>query len=148
MTSTGSKYLNAFTGTDSDGYTLNYQSTHTIYQHEYMVTSQAGQHNATSNVSATFDRSGSFQLGKGTNPDSIFPPSDNPLYGPGSGSYNETYEGTQFYENFVTHSEFRPYITTIGLYNDAGELLVVGRTAKPIKNDDKTAMSFVVRFDV
>ena len=26
---------------------------------------------------------------------------------------------TQFYENFVTHSEFRPYITTIGLYNDA-----------------------------
>ena len=57
-------------------------------------------------------------------------------------------QGTQFYENFVTHSEFRPYITTIGLYNDAGELLVVGRTAKPIKNDDKTAMSFVVRFDV
>ena len=148
MTSTGSKYLNAFTGTDSDGYTLNYQSTHTIYQHEYMVTSQAGQHNATSNVSATFDRSGSFQLGKGTNPDSIFPPSDNPLDGTGSGSYNETYEGTQFYENFVTHSEFRPYITTIGLYNDAGELLVVGRTSRPIKNDDKVDMSFVVRFDV
>ena len=42
----------------------------------------------------------------------------------------------------------KSYITTIGLYNDAGELLVVGRTAKPIKNDDKTAMSFVVRFDV
>lgn len=148
MTSTGSKYLNAFTGTGTDGFTLNYQSTHTIYQYEYLVTSQAGHHNATSNISATFERSGSFKLGVGTDFDSILPPSDNPGDGNGSGSFALSYEGTQFYENFVTHSEFRPYITTIGLYNDAGELLVVGRTAKPIKNDDKVAMSFVVRFDV
>ena len=43
----------------------------------------------------------------------------------------------QHYENFVTHSEFLPYITTIGLYNDSGECLVIGKLSKPIKNNDK-----------
>ena len=79
----------------------------------------------------------------------FFPPGDNPSGGFNStGSFKSFYEATQHYENFVTHSDFRPYITTIGLYNDAGELLVVGRTSRPIKNDDKMDMSFVVRFDV
>ena len=40
------------------------------------------------------------------------------------------------------------FITTIGLYNDLNELLVVGRTSKPIKNDPEMDMSFVLRFDV
>ena len=65
-----------------------------------------------------------------------------------SGSFKRSYPGTQHYENFVTHSEFLPYITTIGLYNDSGECLVIGKLSKPIKNNDKLAMSFVVRFDV
>ena len=29
------------------------------------------------------------------------------------------------YEGFVTHSRFKPYVTTIGLYNDSNELLDV-----------------------
>mgnify|MGYP003114834130 FL=1 len=150
MTSTGSKYLNAFTGDMSNGYTLSYRSTHTIYQHEYRVISPAGKHNSTVNPSATLGRSGSFSVGVGKTGDyTFFPPGDNPSGGFNStGSFKSFYEATQHYENFVTHSEFRPYITTIGLYNDAGELLVVGRTSRPIKNDDKMAMSFVVRFDV
>ena len=150
MTSTGSRYLNAFTGDMQNGFTLNYRSTHTIYQHEYRVISQTGQHNGSINPSATLGRSGSFSVGVGKTGDyTFFPPGDNPSGGFNStGSFKSFYEATQHYENFVTHSEFRPYITTIGLYNDAGELLVVGRTSRPIKNDDKMAMSFVVRFDV
>mgnify|MGYP003119012030 FL=1 len=150
MTSTGSRYLNAFTGDMENGYTLNYRSTHTIYQHEYRVISQTGRHNSSINPSATFGRSGSYSVGVGKTGDyTFFPPGDNPSGGFNStGSFKSFYEATQHYENFVTHSEFRPYITTIGLYNDAGELLVVGRTSRPIKNDDKVDMSFVVRFDV
>ena len=151
MTSTGSRYLNAFTGDMDNGFTLNYRSTHTIYQHEYRVVSPAGRHNSTLNPSATLGRSGSFSVGEGISKKdyTFFPPGDNPSGGFNStGSFKSFYEATQFYENFVTHSEFRPYISTIGLYNDAGELLVVGRTSHPIKNDDKMDMSFVVRFDV
>ena len=137
-------------GDMENGYTLNYRSTHTIYQHEYRVISQTGRHNSSINPSATFGRSGSYSVGVGKTGDyTFFPPGDNPSGGFNStGSFKSFYEATQHYENFVTHSEFRPYITTIGLYNDAGELLVVGRTSRPIKNDDKVDMSFVVRFDV
>jgi len=150
MTSTGSRYLNAFTGDMDNGFTLNYRSTHTIFQHEYRVISPAGKHNSSLNPSATLGRSGSYSVGIGKTGDySFFPPGDNPSGGFNStGSFKSFYEATQHYENFVTHSDFRPYITTIGLYNDAGELLVVGRTSRPIKNDDKMDMSFVVRFDV
>ena len=34
------------------------------------------------------------------------------------------------------------------LYNDNNELLVIGRTSNPIKNDPTMDMSFVLRFDV
>ena len=47
----------------------------------------------------------------------------------------------------ATHSDFSPYVTTIGLYNDNIELMAIGKTAKPIKNDKEMALTFVVRFD-
>ena len=47
----------------------------------------------------------------------------------------------------ATHSDFSPYVTTIGLYNDSNELMAIGKTAKPIKNDKEMALTFVVRFD-
>ena len=154
MTSTGSKYLNAFTGTGTDGFRLEYRATRTLYQYETLVVSPAGQHNQTRNTSATFERSGSTIIGDFEPslrvPEKIFGVfGDNPSGGPqSSGSFKRSYPGTQHYENFVTHSEFLPYITTIGLYNDAGECLVIGKLSKPIKNNNKLAMSFVVRFDV
>ena len=47
----------------------------------------------------------------------------------------------------ATHSDFSPYVTSIGLYNDDNELMAIGKTAKPIKNDKEMALTFVVRFD-
>jgi hypothetical protein len=35
--------------------------------------------------------------------------------------------------DFATGSYFKPYITTIGLYNDNNELLLVGKFAQPIQ---------------
>ena len=32
-------------------------------------------------------------------------------------------------------------------YNDSYELIAIGKTAKPIKNDKEMALTFVVRFD-
>ena len=148
FTDTGS-YKDVALGTGTDGFEIDYRSTHTIYQHEYTVISTAGQFNTTRNISATYQRSGSVTVVEGAEPRYYFPPGDNPNGGPNStGSFNSSYEATQFVENFVTHSQFAPYMTTIGLYNDNNELLVVGRTSKPIKNDPTMDMSFVLRFDV
>ena len=146
FTDTGS-YKNVALGTGTDGFEVDYRSTHTIYQHEYTVIAPAGQFNRTRNISATYQRSGSVTVVEGAKPHYYFPPGDNPGL-TGSGSFESSYQATQFAENFTTHSQFAPYMTTIGLYNDNNELLVVGRTSKPIKNDDTMDMSFVLRYDV
>ena len=49
--------------------------------------------------------------------------------------------------NFATGSNFKPYVTTIGLYSDDGELLVVGKLGQPIKMSDETDTTFIVRYD-
>ena len=46
------------------------------------------------------------------------------------------------------HSAFAPYITTVGLYNDANQLMAIGKLARAVKNEDDLALSIVVRFDV
>jgi hypothetical protein len=52
------------------------------------------------------------------------------------------------YQSFVTGSDFSPYITTIGLYNDAGQLLMVGKLAQPIKKRRDVDMNFLLRIDL
>ena len=52
------------------------------------------------------------------------------------------------YLPFVSGSSFAPYITTIGLYNDSGELLAIGKLAQPIKKRDDVDMNFLIRIDL
>lgn len=59
------------------------------------------------------------------------------------GVYNE--DGECY--SFVTGSDFSPYITTIGLCNDAGEVLVVGKLSTPLKKPNNCDVIFVVRWD-
>jgi|TARA_R110000824_G_scaffold1362_1_gene6896 hypothetical protein len=66
----------------------------------------------------------------------------------GIGDYKSSYEATDTYNNFVTHSEFRPYVTQIGLYDAKNQLLGHAKLGRPIKLDDKYDTSFVIRFDV
>ena len=49
--------------------------------------------------------------------------------------------------DFTTGSYFNTYITTIGLYNEAGDLLVVGKLGQPMKCSDETDTTFVLRWD-
>tara|TARA_R110000851_G_scaffold138578_5_gene275274 strand:+ start:1898 stop:3514 length:1617 start_codon:yes stop_codon:yes gene_type:complete len=49
--------------------------------------------------------------------------------------------------NFTTGSTFRPYVTTVGLYNENHELLVVGKLGQPVKMSNETDTTFVLRWD-
>ena len=51
-------------------------------------------------------------------------------------------------KGFVTGSDFKPYFTTIGLYNDTGDLLAIGKmgSATQVRND--VDITVKVRFDL
>lgn len=51
-------------------------------------------------------------------------------------------------KDFVTGSAFNPYITTIGLYNDKGQMLAIGKLAQPIKKPNNVDLNIIVRWDV
>jgi len=48
----------------------------------------------------------------------------------------------------VTGSYFQPYITAVGLYNDANELIAVGKFGQPIPKTSHTDMTFVIKMDI
>ena len=49
--------------------------------------------------------------------------------------------------DFATGSNFKPYVTSVGLYDDEGNLLVFGKLGQPIKASSETDTTFVIRFD-
>jgi hypothetical protein len=49
--------------------------------------------------------------------------------------------------DFATGSLFKPYITTVGLYNENNELLVVGKLGQPIRTSNETDTTIVLRWD-
>jgi hypothetical protein len=51
-------------------------------------------------------------------------------------------------KGFATGSDFHPYATSIGLYNDNNELLAVAKFGKSIMMSPDTDMTFVVKYDV
>lgn len=58
------------------------------------------------------------------------------------------YDNNQFiYKSYVTGSYFKPYVTTIGLYDDQNRLLVVGKLNTPIQTSNNTDTTFIVRYD-
>ena len=50
--------------------------------------------------------------------------------------------------NMVTGSDFRPYITQIGLYNDNGDLLAIGKLGSPLKKRQDVDVTINVKFDL
>jgi hypothetical protein len=50
-------------------------------------------------------------------------------------------------KDFATGSNFQPYVTAIGLYNDANELLGVAKMASPIPMSSTTDMTFLIKYD-
>ena len=163
ITETGS-YNRVGSTSGSDGWSVSFESTHTIYEREVFCNVERGKFLQSNNPTITPDNSGSQFI-----PSDLFSGSYsighrliNTLY-PASSSFktkevtdefgntyltNDTYRGTGSLKDFATGSNFAPYITTIGLYDDDNELLALGRLAKPIKNDKELDISFILRFDV
>ena len=48
----------------------------------------------------------------------------------------------------VSGSYFKPYVTSIGLYNDAQELIAVAKLGQPVPKSKDTDMTFVVTLDM
>ena len=70
-----------------------------------------------------------------------------PFYNPPGGiaSWGIIVDGTL--ADNVTGSSFHPYATTIGLYNDQNQLLVVGKLGTPYPIPSNTDITFIVRWD-
>jgi|TARA_R110002012_G_scaffold52195_2_gene134129 hypothetical protein len=52
------------------------------------------------------------------------------------------------YRDFVSGSAFSPYVTSIGLYNDLGQLLAVAKLAQPVRKRNDVDINFLVRIDL
>ena len=50
--------------------------------------------------------------------------------------------------DFLTGSYFQPYITTVGLYNNANELVAVGKLAQPLQSSNTTDTTILVNLDL
>ena len=101
---------------------INFKSTLTMTEHEYYCTIQDGEYN------------------QSTNP-TILSGSNNGVAAGAEGT------GSYILRSLVTSSAFCPYATTVGLYNDRGDLCATGKLARPLKISDQYDISIVVRFD-
>tara|TARA_B100000287_G_scaffold393653_1_gene407080 strand:+ start:1621 stop:2745 length:1125 start_codon:yes stop_codon:yes gene_type:complete len=152
ITDTGS-YSNVGIQTGTNGFTLQFDSTQTIYEREYVCGVGEGEFQFSNNRSLKIGQSGSVSFSGSAYNDEIYKNSIYDSYpydltGFSTGSFkNQKYEiGTELIGE-ATHSHFATYVTTIGLYNNSNELVAIGKTAKPIKNEKEMILNFIVRFD-
>ena len=54
---------------------------------------------------------------------------------------------TGYYNSNITGSSFAPYVTTVGLYNAANQLLAVGKLSQPYPVPSNTDITFIVKYD-
>ena len=64
-----------------------------------------------------------------------------------SSSIGTFYTPAQELYNFATGSYFRPYTTTIGLYNDQQQLLAVGKLSQPLPLSPTTDTTILINID-
>ncbi|MDA8978371.1 hypothetical protein N9F67_00710 [bacterium] len=55
--------------------------------------------------------------------------------------------GSSQYSNFVTGSNFTPYVTTVGLYNEAQDLIAVGKLSQPLPTSQTTDTTILINLD-
>ena len=97
--------------------TLDYKSNHPIYTHNYHCRVRESEFNHTYNPSALTSSLKTTYY------------NDGEIYISSSNYTNGTLN------NNITGSEFQPYITTVGLYNDNNDLLAVAKLSKPLLKD-------------
>jgi len=51
-------------------------------------------------------------------------------------------------KDFATGSDFHPFVTTIGLYNESNDLVAVAKFGQPIPVSQDTDTTYLLRFDL
>lgn len=93
---------------------LEYNSTVTLYEHEYICKAKEDEFNFTSNSTIRLDND----------------------------------ENSETPKDFVSNDAFAPYITTVGLYDQYGRMLAVGKLGTPIHKRDDVDLNLIVKFDM
>jgi hypothetical protein len=109
---------------ENDNANCAFSSSMTIYEAQYKCTLRESEFNATLNPSA--QTSGS-------------------LLTVNSSSFYQRGDGTL--SNNVTGSYFSPYVTTVGLYDEAQNLLAIGKLAQPLPTSPTTDTTILVNID-
>jgi len=149
------------------GWQLDYKSTQTIYEHEYLLISNEDEFNVSTNPTAVVEigRETEFITGSDnkiykvtTNPGvkyirkkSTLENGDTLDYRFGSAYSSSISGGFEHYDLNssidTTGSFLLPFITTIGLYDDDCQLVAVAKLPQPIKSESDMPVNFIVRFD-
>ena len=149
------------------GWQLDYKSTQTIYEHEYLLISNEDEFNVSTNPTAVVE------VGRETE---FITGSDNKIYKATTNTgvkyirKKSTLENGDTldyrYTSSVSQSVFAgfehydlsssvdsvgsfllPFITTIGLYDDDYQLVAVAKLPQPIKSESDMPVNFIIRFD-
>ncbi len=117
---------NTGSGAFGNVFDVSYKGTHTIYENEVLVQIPKDQFNVSMNPTATYTPA----------TDKLLSIEEQSNVLPGS------HRKTMFTSGLVY-----PYITTIGLYNDLGQLVAISKLAQPIQKRDDIDMNFIIRWD-
>lgn len=140
-------------------YELEYRSTQTIYETEVLITARAGEFNYSQNPSAVDVRlSGSYDFE--TTPITNVSPAKtikikevldieqkqyfSGSYGDSIGSWGDYFTSASV---DPTGSYLTTYITTIGLFDEDGDMVAIAKLPQPIKNLPDYDVNFLIRFD-
>jgi hypothetical protein len=152
---------------NTSSFNLDYKSTETIFEHEYLLIVNEDEFNVSQNPTAFVE------IGKVTE---FITGSDNKIYkvttNPGTkyirkksvlengnildyrfGSLVDTSVSGGFEHHDLsgsvdsTGSFLAPFITTIGLYDDNCDLVAVAKLPQPIKSEPDIPVNFIIRFD-
>ncbi len=150
----------------ANGWTLDYKSTETIYENEFLLIVEPDEFNVSQNPSAIVE------VGKETqnivaSDGKIYKTTTNPgvkyirkkgvteagveldyRYSGTTGSAKAGFEHWEVSSSVDSTGSFlAPFITTIGLYDDNCDLVAVAKLPQPIKSDPELPVNFIVRFD-
>ena len=150
----------------NSGWTLDYKSTETIYENEFLLIVQPDEFNVSQNPSAvevvgaetsTYVDSNGIVRKVTTNPGVKYIRKKSVLENGDildyrfSGTTGSVKAGFEHWEASgsvdSTGSFLAPFITTIGLYDDNCDLVAVAKLPQPIKSDPELPVNFIVRFD-
>lgn len=140
-------------------YSFEYKSTQTIYENEILISAKAGEFNYSQNptaVQVTLNNSYEFETTAITNGEPAGTRKIKEIldierkenfygtYGSSTGSWDDYFN---YQLSDPTGSYLTTYVTTIGLYDESGDMVAIAKLPTPIKNLPDYDLNFIVRFD-